>query len=72
MRLYYSTSEVSLPSVPVKEIMITKVVKAFMNTPISELAESMIKNNISHIPVVDESDRLIGMLSDIDLMACMF
>ena len=72
VRLYYSTSEVSLPSVPVKEIMITKVVKAFMNTPISELAESMIKNNISHIPVVDESDRLIGMVSDIDLMACMF
>jgi CBS domain-containing protein len=72
VRLYYSTSEVSLPPVPVKEIMITKVVKAFMNTPISELAESMIKNNISHIPVVDESDRLIGMVSDIDLMACMF
>jgi CBS domain-containing protein len=72
VRLYYSTSQVSLPPVPVKEIMVTKVVKAFMNTPISELAESMIKNNISHIPVVDENDRLIGMVADIDLMACMF
>ena len=72
VRLHYSTSEVSLPPVPVKELMITNVIKATKNTPVHELAEKMIKNNISHVPVVDSEDRLIGMVTDIDLMACMF
>ena len=72
VRLYYSTSQVSLPPVPVKEVMVTKVVKAFMNTPISEVSDNMIKHDISHMPVVDENDRLIGMITDIDLMACIF
>jgi CBS domain-containing protein len=72
VRLHYSTLEVSLPPVPVKEIMISDVVKAYKNTPVNEVAEKMIDNKISHIPVVDASDRLIGMVTDIDLMACMF
>ncbi len=72
VRLHYSTSEVSLPSVPVKEVMITNVIKAFKKTPVNEVAEKMIKNNISHIPVVDSEDRLIGMVTDIDLMALWF
>ena len=70
VRLHYSTSEVTLPPVPVKEIMISNVIKAFKNTPVNEVAEKMLKNNISHIPVVDSSDHLVGMVTDIDLMAC--
>lgn len=70
IRLYYSTSKVDLPTVAVKEVMIKNVVKAFKNTSISEIAQKMVKNNISHVPIVDESERLIGMVSDIDLMAC--
>jgi len=70
VRLYYSTSEVSLPPVPVKEVMITDVLKAFRNTPAWEVADLMVKNDISHMPVVDASDHLIGMVTDIDLMAC--
>ncbi|GAG55238.1 unnamed protein product [marine sediment metagenome] len=72
VRLHYSTSKVTLPSVPVKEIMITDVIKAFTNTPVNEIADKMLKNHISHIPVVDSNSRLIGMVTDIDLMACMF
>ena len=72
MRLYYSTTQVDLPSVAVKEVMITNVVKAFRTTPVSEVAQKMVKNRISHIPVVSADNRLIGMVSDIDLMASMF
>ena len=72
VRLHYSTSEVSLPQVPVKEIMIGDVIKVFENTSVNETAEKMVKNNISHIPVVDSNDRLIGMVTDIDLMGVMF
>ena len=70
VRLHYSTSEVSLPPVPVKEVMVTNVIKAFRNTTVTEIADKMLKNNISHVPVVDSEDRLIGMVTDIDLMAC--
>jgi len=70
VRLHYSTSEVSLPPVPVKEVMVTNVIKAFRNTTVTEITDKMLKNNISHVPVVDSEDRLIGMVTDIDLMAC--
>jgi len=72
VRLHYSTSEVSLPQVPVKEVMISNVVKATKHSSVNDVAEKMLKNNISHIPVVDSNDRLIGMVTDIDLLACMF
>jgi len=72
IRLHYSTSEVALPPVAVKEVMITNVIKATKNTPVHEIADTMIKNKISHVPVVDSDDRLIGMVTDIDLMACWF
>jgi CBS-domain-containing membrane protein len=72
VRLYYSTTTIDLPSVPVKEVMITNVIKAYRNDPISEIAMKMVKNKISHVPVVDSENRLVGMVSDIDIMACMF
>lgn len=72
IRLYYSTTKVDLPPVAVKEIMITNVIKAYKNDPISEIASKMIKNKISHVPVVSSENKLIGMVTDIDLMACMF
>ena len=72
VRLHYSISEVTLPDVPVKEIMISNVKKAFENTTICEVAKTMIKHDISHVPVVDANDKLIGMVTDLDLMKCMF
>jgi len=71
VRLHYATSEVSLPHVPVKEVMITDVKKAYKNTPVNTVAEKLVDNHISHMPIVDAEDRLIGMVTDIDLMACM-
>jgi CBS domain-containing protein len=72
IRLYYSTTKVDLPPVPVKEIMITNVIKAYKNDPISEIARKMYRNKISHVPVVDPENKLLGMVTDIDLISCMF
>jgi len=72
VRLYYSTTTIDLPPVPVKEVMVTNVIKAYRNDPIYEVAMKMVKNNISHIPVVSSENRLVGMVTDIDLMSCMF
>lgn len=70
VRLHYSTSEVSIPPVPVKQIMIDNVIKATKNTPVNDVAKKLVKNDISHLPIVDSEDRLLGMVTDIDLMAC--
>lgn len=72
MRLHYSTSEVDIPKVPVSQVMVSDVITAFVKDPISEVAQKMYKNSISHIPVVDSNNYLKGIVSDIDLMACMF
>ena len=37
---------------------------------LKDVAENLVKNKISHMPVVDADNRLIGMVTDIDLMAC--
>jgi len=72
IRLHYSTTQVNLPPVPAKEVMVTDIHKAFKNDPISDVARKMYKNNISHVPVVNTENRLEGMVTDIDLMACTF
>jgi len=72
LRLYYSTSKVDLPQVPVSEIMVTDVIKAFRSTPISEIAETMLKKKINQMPVVDSDERLKGMVTDIDLMRAIY
>jgi CBS domain-containing protein len=71
IRLYYSTTKVDIPPVPVKEVMVKDVIKALRNTPVHEVAYKMCENNISHVPVVNSENRLVGMVTDLDLMACL-
>lgn len=72
IRLYYATSEIDLPAVPVKEIMISEVISFFRKTPVSEVAEKMYKQKISQVPLVDSNDKLVGMTTDIDILPCIF
>ena len=72
VRLYYATSKIDLPPVPVSEVMITDVVRFFKKTPVCEIADEMYKHKISQVPIVDSNDRLVGMITDIDLMSCIF
>ncbi|HEC94476.1 MAG TPA: CBS domain-containing protein [Thermoplasmatales archaeon] len=72
LRLYYSTSKVDLPRVPVREIMVTEVEKAFRRTPIAEVAQTMLKKKINQVPVIDADERLKGMVTDIDLMRAIY
>ena len=72
LRLYYSTSKIDLPPVPVKEVMVREVKKVSRKTPISEVAKVMLKKRISQLPVIGSDDRLIGMITDIDLMKAIY
>lgn len=68
MRLYYETSKIELPSVPVKEVMVKNVITVYRRAKLAEVAKRMINNNINQMPVMDEGDELIGVIHDIDLM----
>ncbi len=68
MRLYYETSKIELPPIPVKEVMVTDILTVFRKTPISSVAEKMLNNDVNQLPVMDENDELMGMVSDIDLL----
>ena len=53
---------------PVREIMTTNVITARKDLPILDAAEIMVTNHITGIPVVDEDNNLIGILSEYDVL----
>jgi len=68
MRIYYETSKIELPQIPVKEVMVTDVVTVFRKTALSKVAEKMLNHNINQMPVMDGDNEMMGMVCDIDLM----
>jgi len=68
MRLYYETSKIELPEVPVREVMIRNVITVYKREKIREVARKMIEKGIDQMPVTDENDEIMGMIYDTDLM----
>lgn len=54
---------------PVSAYMSTDVITASAQDPIDEVAEQMIEHGIHHIPVTNESEGLIGIITTTDLTA---
>lgn len=57
---------------PVSEIMTLKVVTAEVNTPVSELIKRLSDLGLHHVPIVDAQQRLVGMITQSDLIASMY
>jgi CBS domain-containing protein len=53
---------------PVAEIMTSKVVTATPETSFPEIARLLLENKISAVPVIDDGDRVLGIVSDGDLL----
>ncbi len=51
----------------VRDIMTRKVIKTTPDEPVDIAAQKLERHNISALPVVDDTDRLLGMLTAIDL-----
>lgn len=51
-----------------REIMTTRLVTARPDTPVRELAVQMLEQRISAVPIVDDEDRLLGIVSESDLL----
>ncbi len=58
-------------SVLIGEIMTTDVVKATKDISISDAAKLMDKHDINRLPVVDEKDKLIGILTRGDIIGAL-
>jgi len=56
----------------VKDIMNSSVNTAKADTPIKDIASIMCFNKISGVPVVDDNNKLIGVLSEKDILRAMF
>lgn len=57
--------------VPIKEIMIAKVVSVKVDESFSHVEEKMRLNKIRHLPVVDGDNKLVGMITQRDLLRAM-
>ena len=51
-----------------KDIMKTEVVKVGPETPVKEVAKLMLACDISGFPVVDDQGKVIGVVTELDLM----
>ncbi len=51
-----------------KDVMITRVICVYPKTSLKELSTIFIENQISGAPVVDEEQRLVGFVSQTDLV----
>ncbi len=52
----------------VREIMTTDVAVAHRDTPVNEIAKLMHERDISGVPVVDEGRRIIGIITELDMI----
>lgn len=51
-----------------KDVMTTSVVTVAPDTPVAEIARLLVERHISAVPVVDGNDRVLGIVSEGDLM----
>ena len=53
----------------VGEIMTSEVITVHPDTPYKEVIERLIDSEVSGVPVVDEHDRLVGIVTEADLVS---
>lgn len=53
----------------VEDMMSNKVIKVQADDSVTDIADTMLKHRIHHIPVVAEDDRLLGIVSTMDILA---
>jgi CBS domain-containing protein len=63
-----STLREGLPEVRVEEVMTRTVTTVHPDAPLAEVVEKLIDKDYTALPVVDETNRVIGIVSDTDLL----
>lgn len=52
----------------IDDVMTKKVITTFRDTPLMQAVDLLIKNNFNGLPVIDEQENIVGMLTEYDLM----
>lgn len=71
MKLYYEVSNITLPKIAVKEIMVKDPITVFRKTPISDAARIMRQNDFGQLPIRNTDDKLIAMVDELDVISCL-
>lgn len=53
---------------PIKSIMTSKLITAKLDTPVSQLRKLMVENDIGRIPILDENNILVGIVTRSDII----
>ena len=56
---------------PVESVMSRQVISVRPDTPVSEIVKKLASRNIKRVPVLDNSDNLMGIVSRADIVAAM-
>lgn len=56
----------------IKDFMIERVIKISEDTTLGEAAELLVRHNVSGLPVVDSSDKLMGVVSEKDIFRTLY
>ena len=59
----------TLDTVTVADVMTDNVVSVTADTPLKTLAELIVTHRVSGLPVVDQSNKVVGVVSELDLLA---
>lgn len=70
--IYHETSSLPLARKPVREVMVRNVITVFQRAKAEEAAQKMAKARINQLPVIDTNDKLVGLITDLDLMRAWF
>jgi CBS domain-containing protein len=66
--IYITKNRLEVPNVPVKDIMVKKMVTVTKKTLITKCAKKMAKGKVEQVPVVDTQGKINGIVRDKDLI----
>jgi len=70
-RFAYQHAVERLSSVKAGDVMVTEVVSVTRKTPLDQVAAVMARHGISGVPVVEEGERVVGVISEKDFLTRM-
>ena len=69
MKVYYEVSDVDMPHVAVKQYMRKDPLTSFINSPAYKVADKMYKNGYRMMPIIDNNENLVNMISDLEIIS---
>lgn len=71
LRGIYGDHGISFPDVRVSQVMSTKVISCRPSARLSAVAEMMLASNVDSLPVTDDQNHLLGIITSADLLKWM-